>query len=98
MSVNERYEDNKADPALRQLEGFRKTVTSSKGTMGKIAKQIKKVKEALEDLSTLNLSRSVIENRREIYQNRLDSLYEQRNKQQKNLLGIYERIKKRLNK
>ena len=66
--------------------------------MGKIAKQIKKVKEALEDLSTLNLSPSAIENRREIYQNRLDRLYEQRNKQQKNLLGIYERIKKRLNK
>ena len=95
-TYSKRYEDNKTDPALRQLEGFRKTVTSSKGTMGKIAKQIKKVKEALEDLSTLNLSRSVIENRREIYQNRLDSLYEQRNKQQKNLLGIYERIKKRL--
>jgi hypothetical protein len=97
-TYSKRYEDNKADPALRQLEGFRKTVTSSKGIMGKTAKQIKKVKEALENLSTLNLSRSVIENRREIYQNRLDSLYEQRNKQQKNLLGIYERIKKRLNK
>ena len=95
-TYNKRYKDNKTDPVLSQLEGFRRSVTSSKGSMGKISKQIKKVKEALENLSTLNLSPSVIENRKEIYQNRLDNLYEQRNRQQKNLLGIYERIKKKL--